>query len=32
MADPEKNTPAPTVVVDGVHVTYTVNGGGTGGR
>ncbi|MGW2302846.1 ABC transporter ATP-binding protein [Streptomyces sp. NPDC001809] len=34
MADPEKNTPAPapTVVVDGVHVTYTVNGGGAGGR
>ncbi|MFD3998285.1 ABC transporter ATP-binding protein [Streptomyces sp. NPDC058583] len=24
--------PTPTVVVDGVHITYTVNGGGAGGR
>ncbi|MFC9391008.1 ABC transporter ATP-binding protein [Streptomyces venezuelae] len=40
MADPLKTpTPrvadaprTPTVVVDGVHVTYTVNGGPTGGR
>ncbi|WP_188271148.1 MULTISPECIES: ABC transporter ATP-binding protein [unclassified Streptomyces] len=24
--------PTPTVVVDGVHVTYTVHGGGAGGR
>ncbi|MFE5942548.1 ABC transporter ATP-binding protein [Streptomyces sp. NPDC056480] len=38
MADPQ-NTPTrtsplltPTVVADGVHITYTVNGGATGGR
>ncbi|MEU7700909.1 ABC transporter ATP-binding protein [Streptomyces sp. NPDC039028] len=35
MADPQNTPaplPAPTVVVDGVHVTYTVNGGDPGGR
>ncbi|MGW0119535.1 ABC transporter ATP-binding protein [Streptomyces sp. NPDC003327] len=34
MADTERTDRTPTVVVDGVHVTYTVNGGsgnGTGG-